>query len=64
MESNGADARYEISWCDGYEPKSSQQQMKRTERQGEGKYQLSITELCRLVLLSAHSDKEGTAGSD
>lgn len=30
---------------------------------GEGKYQLSITELRRLVLLSVPSGKEGTAGN-
>lgn len=35
-KSNGADARCEISRCDGCEPKSSQQQMKSTEQQGEG----------------------------
>lgn len=31
---------------------------------GGHKHQLSITEVCRLALLSARSDEEGTAGDD
>lgn len=32
VKGNGVDARCEISHCDGYGPKSSRQQMKRTDR--------------------------------